>query len=264
MITHLYTLCWNEADILGFFFRHYDPWIDHYIVFDDGSTDQSLEMLTNHPRVELRKFEREVPDSFVLSQQQRQNQVWKESRGQCDWVIITAIDEHLWLPGCSMLEYLQQCTQQCITLVPALGYQMVSEEFPAPDENLCQTRTWGAPWIEMNKLSVFNPNAIAETNFAVGRHTANPVGDLKYPDCDQLLLLHYKYLDFERLVQRHALQQTGLGSHDIANCWGFQYGWEREQLRQMWNQFAQQAIDLSQPNFDSTNHSTSRWWRETT
>ena len=41
----LYTLCWNDADMLGFFFRHYDRFVQRYIVYDDGSTDQSLEIL---------------------------------------------------------------------------------------------------------------------------------------------------------------------------------------------------------------------------
>ncbi len=50
---HLYTLCWDEADMLGFFFRHYDSWVDRYVVYDDGSIDGSLTILAGHPKVEL-------------------------------------------------------------------------------------------------------------------------------------------------------------------------------------------------------------------
>ena len=64
MITHLYTVTWNEADILGFFFRHYDPWIDRYIVYDNGSEDETLALLRAHPRVEVRRFEWTAPGSF--------------------------------------------------------------------------------------------------------------------------------------------------------------------------------------------------------
>ena len=38
-IVHLYTICWDEADMLGFFFRHYDSWVDRYVIYDDGSTE---------------------------------------------------------------------------------------------------------------------------------------------------------------------------------------------------------------------------------
>ena len=44
--------------MLPFFFRHYDPIVDRYIVYDDGSTDRTLEMLAAHPRVEVRPFAR--------------------------------------------------------------------------------------------------------------------------------------------------------------------------------------------------------------
>ena len=57
-----------------------------------------------------------------------------------------------------------------ITIVPALGYQMVSEEFPRPDALLCETCSHGAPWDIYSKLTFFNPDAITETNYGVGRH----------------------------------------------------------------------------------------------
>ena len=65
-VVHLYTICWDEADMLGFFFRHYDPWVDRYIVYDDGSTDGSLDILRAHPKVELRRFARTEAESCVL------------------------------------------------------------------------------------------------------------------------------------------------------------------------------------------------------
>src|SRR6516225_4910569 len=93
--THLYTVCWDEADMLGFFFRHYDPWVDQYVVYDDGSTDGSREILQAHPKVELRNFTRVKLNSFALSHKAMQDEAWKESRGRADWVVVTAIDEHL-------------------------------------------------------------------------------------------------------------------------------------------------------------------------
>src|SRR5690242_2946962 len=46
---HLYALCWNDAYMLPYFFRHYDSFVDRYIIFDDGSTDRSLDILRRHP-----------------------------------------------------------------------------------------------------------------------------------------------------------------------------------------------------------------------
>ena len=61
---HLYCLCWNDARMLPYFFRHYDDIVERYFIFDNGSTDGSLALLDSHPRVETTHFE--VPgDSFV-------------------------------------------------------------------------------------------------------------------------------------------------------------------------------------------------------
>jgi len=82
---HLYTICWNEADMLKYFFRYYDELVDRYVFFDDGSTDQTLSILENHPKAEVRPLVRlNNKDSYVLAAQQVHNSCWKESRG---WLI---------------------------------------------------------------------------------------------------------------------------------------------------------------------------------
>jgi len=173
MILHLYTICWNEEDMLPFFFQHYDSFVDRYIVFDDGSTDNSTAILEAHPRVELRKLPRVDEDSYVLAAQQIHETCWKESIGIADWVIYTAIDEFLYMKKVN--DYLYKCQQKGITALPALGYQMISEQLPENSKPIYAKITAGAPWNPMSKLSIFNPNAVLETNFTVGRHAANPI-----------------------------------------------------------------------------------------
>src|SRR5512133_1799442 len=123
MTVHLYTISWNEADMLGFFFRHYDPWVERYVIYDNGSTDDTVSLLQTHPRVEVRKFLRTDATSFVRSHTDLQNQIWKESRGKADWTVMTAIDEHLHVPGISMRDYLEKCGRRGITCIYGLGYQ---------------------------------------------------------------------------------------------------------------------------------------------
>ena len=78
----LYTLCWNDADMLPFFFRHYDRFVTRYFIFDEGSTDASLLILRSHPNVEIHRFVRVDPASFALSEQALSNECWKASRGR--------------------------------------------------------------------------------------------------------------------------------------------------------------------------------------
>ena len=250
--------------MLGFFFRHYDPVVTRYVVFDDGSNDGSLEILKRHPRVEIRPFVRTHPDLFVLSQRDLQNSVWKESRGAADWVIVTALDEHLHVKGWQLSDYLRAARRSRLTAIPALGFQMLSEDVPDPTEQLAVTRTIGAANEDMSKLSIFNPDAIEDTGFSVGRHNAAPRGELRLAPRDELMLLHYKYIGFARTLARHREQSGGLGVTDRENQWGHQYQWDATQLQASWNAFASQALDLAAPEFWPWQQlGRRRWWRAT-
>jgi Glycosyl transferase family 2 len=229
MEIHLYTLCWNDADMLPFLFRHYDPLVSRYFIFDDHSSDGSLDLMHAHPNVSVQPFVRSDPDSFTLSELSISNEIWKRSRGWADWVIVIDIDEHLFHPNISAL--LTRYKALGITIVPALGYQMISEESPRQDALLCETHTNGAPWDIYSKLSLFDPSGITEINYDVGRHHASPTGRVIAPACDELLLLHYKFLGFERTHARHQRQRSGLRSKDLQNAWGYQYCWSEEELR---------------------------------
>ncbi|MGV7221689.1 MAG: glycosyltransferase family 2 protein [Nitrospinales bacterium] len=256
----LYTLCWNEEDMLGFFFRNYDPFIDRYIVYDDGSTDGSIEILKAHPKVELRKWHRKFPESYLHSQVEWMNVVWKESRGRADWVIIVDIDEHLIVPQCSLLELLERYKNQGITVVPALGFDMRSEDFPEAHEHLVNSRTFGKTWGRMCKMSIFNPDAIEETNFTGGRHTANPVGKIEFPRRDELLLLHYKFLGFERTLKKQNHQYVNLGAHD--NEIMKHYVWTRQKMRAEWDRNSGYSIEMSWADYNPDTYPNAyRWWR---
>jgi len=179
MQVHLYALCWNDADMLPFFFRHYDPLVSQYFIFDDHSSDGSLDLMRAHPNVEVEPFVRSDPDSFTLSELSISNECWKRSRGSADWVLVIDIDEHLFHPDLSKL--LMRYKALGITIVPALGYQMISDEFPRSDALLCEAHTCGAPWDIYSKLTLFDPSAITEIDYGEGRHHASPDGARNCP-----------------------------------------------------------------------------------
>ena len=261
MKIHLYARCWNEGDMLPFFFLHYDKLVQRYIIYDDASTDNSPEILRLNPKVELRPMPPyNDPESRVSSALTLLETCWQESRGTADWVIVTDIDEHLYHPD--LYHYLAQCRAQGVTIVPALGYQMLSERFPKQKTLLCQWLTKGACDAVYNKLSIFSPNEIDAVNYSVGRHSAAPTGRVVLPARDELLLLHYRYLDFERVRTRYAQILTRQRKTDFAMGWGFHYSWSSAQLREVWNLIATRLVDISQPDLRPwETHEGPRWWR---
>jgi len=225
----LYCLCWNDARMLPFFFRHYDDLVDKYFVFDNGSTDESLSLLRHHGRVEVTHFD--TPgDSFALEEVRLCDTIWQGS--EADWVIVTDLDEHIYRP--ELREYLQKCTKEGITAIQSIGYEMVSDTFPTGEGQLCELVTKGARGAGFDRLCVFNPRAITATNYTLGRHAALPTGHVVFPDYPEVLLLHYKQLGLEYLIARSAELLTGLKSKDIQEGWGVHYTWSPEKIAQAW------------------------------
>jgi hypothetical protein len=215
----LYALCWNEEQMLPFFFRHYDPLVERYYIFDNGSTDGSLELLRANPKVVLGEFEVQG-DSFVLAAQSFYNQCWKASRGTAPWVIVCNVDEHLHhrdLPA-----YLNALPAG-ISLITPEGYNMISDSFPVAGEPLSQQIHLGVRSPGMDKPQLFAPDLIDEINFCPGRHTASPAGHVQSPATVEVKLLHFKYLGLDYYSRRLDVLRQGLRKLDLEIGLGVHY-----------------------------------------
>jgi len=213
--------------MIPFFLRHYEPLVERMFVYDNGSTDRSRELLQESDKVELRHFDR--GDSFNLTHLAIMNQCWKESRGKADWVIIADIDEFLYHP--QLRDYLTYCRRNHFTVVQPLGMEMISADFPHPADDLTRAIRRGLASHWMDKLAIFDPDAIDEINYHPGRHTAAPQGLIIYPPERAVRLLHYKNLGAEYLVARTAELRERKTDVDRARNFSIHLDHPVEQLR---------------------------------
>lgn len=219
-IVHLYCLSWNEEAMLPFFLSHYSDLVDRFFIFDNGSTDRTLDMLKGDPRIEVSHFD-VIGESFVAEEQRLSDTMWRASRGIADWVVIVDMDEMLFHPD--LRAYLARIHEEGVTAVRAIGFDMVSEIFPPASRKLMDTVTRGVRSIQYDKPCIFNPSRIDETGFLPGRHGARPLGDVRWPGETEVALLHYKYMGLDYMVRRNAVLATGLKPRDHAMHWGTHY-----------------------------------------
>lgn len=221
--------------MLPYFMRHYEPFVDEFIILDDGSRDGSTEFLIDQAKVRLIKANRKQ-ESYIERSNTFFNEAWKESRSTADWIIACNIDEHVYHENIGA--YLQFCLEDGVTVLSAQGYEMVSLEFPSSHGRLCDEVRLGAqaqrltgPSSMLNKIMVFNPHTIQEVHFDVGRHTANPTGEVVYPHSVELKLLHYKFLGTDYAKQRYAELKSGLSLADKKQGLGSQYMWDTGKIQ---------------------------------
>ena len=215
--------------MLPFFFQHYDKFVDRYFIYDNGSTDNSLSLLRHHGRVQVEHFDTDG-DSFVDKERILGDTIWKGS--DADWVIVTDIDEHTYHP--ELLPYLGRMKEQGVTAIQSIGYEMVADTFPAVARPLLEQITQGARSVGHDRLCIFNPREITETNFSPGRHKAAPEGNAVWPAYPEVLLLHFKHVGPDYLILRSAELRKGLKSRDLDKGWGTHYLWSSAQIRRNW------------------------------
>jgi glycosyltransferase involved in cell wall biosynthesis len=223
----LYGTCWNEERMIPFFLRHYEPIADRIVIFDDGSSDRSIELWQQSAKVELRQLEQ--GESSNVTTLMEMNRCWKESRGHADWVIIADIDEFIYHPR--LRDYLAECTTNAFTILQPIGIDMISADFPNRDSDLTKTVRRGVPLRFMDKPAIFDPNAIEEMNYEVGRHEASPLGRVVFPPTRQVKLLHYKHLGAEYLVARTKQLRGRKTQLDRDRAWGVHLERSPEELQ---------------------------------
>ena len=246
-VIHLYCLCWNEERMLPFFFRHYDRLVARYFVFDNGSTDRSIEMLSRHPKVTLGEFHT-VGESVINEAPAFYETVWHRSRNDADWVFIVNIDELLYHPDGK--NYFKRCMRRGQTVVPAVGYEMIAEDFPHSDANLPDCITHGVRATYMDKTCAFRPRAIRKIRYALGRHSADPLGHVAYPPVPELRLLHYKHLGEAYLIERSAELGARTPENDRKKGLGFRYFRGRERIVERHRSLMREAAPV--PGLQST------------
>jgi hypothetical protein len=228
--------------MLPFFRRAYEPFVDRVFVYDDGSTDRSLEILGQWPRATI------VPittrgDAYVASLLTLYDDCWKRSRGEADWVIVGNVDEIFHHPT-GLDAYLAACGEAGVTLVVPDGFEMIADRFPEADEDLVQSFDRGVRMPDFDKPAVFSPDAIQEIRFAPGRHAADPVGRVVMPKRRELRMLHYKFLGLDYTRSRYRELASRRRPGDLAHQWGEQYALDDNTLAQRFDAYAKGAVNV--------------------
>lgn len=220
MTVHLYCMCKNEEKIIPFFLRHYLPLVDHIHVFDNNSADLSVHLLAGDERISVETVET-TGSSFEAIYRPLMDNAWKRSRGSAEWIVTAEMDEHFHHPD--WRAYLDHCRATGVTVLSAVGFDMIADRFPEPTAPLFEQITHGARATVYDKPAIFDPEAVVEINFDYGRHSAKPVGRIRYETQRQIRLLHYKSLGLNYVCERNRILKEGLRQDDIAAGRGAHY-----------------------------------------
>lgn len=226
-VIHYYSICWNEEKILPFVLDYYAPFCEKIVILDNESDDNSRSIIRLYPNAEVRNYTSngEIRDDIYL---EIKNNIWKESRGKADWVIICDVDEILYHP--KLLKKLDELKSIGISIIRPHGFDMYAESYP--EKSLLEITNGIKDNRHLGKCIIFNPNLIEEINYKTGCHKCYPTGKIKFYKKDDIKLLHYKCLNLDFLVERFDLLKKRLSNYNIENKFGKHYLAEKELIKE--------------------------------
>ena len=243
MVIHVYVLCYNEEIMLPYFLRHYGTFAEKIIIYDNYSTDRTLEIARDNPLTEVVQYDsgNEIRDDIYLK---IKNNAWKASRGIADYVVMVDMDEFLYNPD------IFSALKDRPSIICPLGYEMVSDVIPSGTGQIYDEIIMGMTSPGYNKCVLFNPNIIEEMNYRPGCHNCIPIGAEAPPGpIGDFKLLHYKHLSADYVITRYKAFNKRLSRTNKDNNWGYQYAFTEEEIRQYHNEVKFYSVPVVTPAF---------------
>lgn len=228
MKIQLITFTYNNEKILPYFLDHYSKLCNKIIVYDNMSTDNSVNIIKSYDNTEVRYNEYNFLDD--TKHKEIRNNAWKPTRKEYDWCFIVDVDEFIYHPN--LLELLEEYLYENYGVLEIDGYNMLGEEFPIYEKNkkLYDIIKIGRPDKNYSKSCIFNPNLVIEMYYSFGGHYAAPYGNcLKWQRSKEIKLLHYKFFGFKDWKEKN--DETVTRIHKDVKYGGLQYLYQQKRCK---------------------------------
>lgn len=221
---HWYVLCYNEMDKLPLVVKYWENVADKVIVYDNESTDGSVEYLKQFPFVDVRTFKSENTMREDIHMELRNN-IWKESRGKADFVIFGDLDEVVWSDD--FVGILKKAKERGITLLEFPFVSVISDKEVSTDRFVHEQDVsfFRDKAMGQGKVNLFSPDDIKEIQYAPGAHKCSPTGNVKRERIadGSICTFHLDPLELTIYTKKMVKTFKRLSQVNKRNRWGTHY-----------------------------------------
>lgn len=255
----LYTLTYNEQDIVPFILQYWTSILQqgidlHCYIYDNYSTDNTVQLLSQCPYVEIRHFESGDGHNDIIHQQLKQN-CWLESKGRADWCCVCDFDEILWSQD--LLSELTYAEENNFNVIGMKWYAFCGDSFPQYTEEkyLHQLVKKGykqyinhvEQFKHLGKFILFNPNKVDYILWSVGQHILHKlIPYMRLYITNKIVTFHVnKGLGEDYFVEKRKRMNKRLSQTNKKYGMGIEYGLPEEEMRKEYKKYQAESEDIS-------------------
>jgi FkbM family methyltransferase len=235
IIFDVYVLNWNEERLLPFLFKHYSQARNIYVI-DNMSTDSSKTIIEKNGGIVI-PFDTNNTLSDDANRDMKNTQ-WKKYSMDCDFVVVSDLDEFLYFPDQpDLIKAMNNLKIKGKTCVKPAGYTIFfsDQEWDRvnKEQSLISQTIHGMRDVNYDKPILFSPKYIGETNFSLGSHSWDAKGELNIDSSP--IILHYKYIGKQYTIERYKAISKRLSENNKKNGWGVHYNKPEKELEEYVN-----------------------------
>ena len=225
----VFTITYNEELMLPYFVAHYRERFTNckIVVFDNESTDNTVE-IAKELGCEVLTYttNNRLDDAMYL---QIKNNCWKNEAG---WVIIADCDELVDINEADL-------TDETASIIRFKAFNMVNMANNLDINGI----TNGVRSESYDKAYCFDASKIDEIGYGAGCHWCAPEGIVEYSE-KYYLAYHYKYINIDYMIKRHAVFASRLSDENIRNGWGGHYMYGEQQIKEEFETARKNSIKI--------------------
>lgn len=238
----VYVLNYNEMKLIPFCINYWKRFADKVIVYDNESTDGSIEYLSQFDWIEVRSFKMDKVDENIT--RDIKNSVWKEAKQfGVNFVMVCDMDEVIYSKY-DIKEILSQHLNDDI--YASNWFDLYAEKFPSFNENYLLHQTQGVKglrrghpqhniWSEY-KFLLFNAQTISESNYVEGGHKTNfkkiDNSALKTFIDDNIYIFHLQQVGIDFVTERFHRNYMKNSALNISKGWCSHWNKTASQIRE--------------------------------
>lgn len=246
------TLCFNEMDILPFVKQYWERIGCDVVVFDNGSTDGSIEFLSVLPYVTVKHFDSDGQNDII--QKQVKEQAYLEFKDKYDIIIISDMDEVFYFNDFKALSEAFISGGYNVLATPIFSLCEDSKP-PYMEDKLLHQQCHKFYKQRMNhmlgfdtysKLSIFNTKITDKVNMSVGQHIVNTLPQMRVMISNNGFCLHIdKGLSKEFFVNKRMKMGANLSDVNKRSGMCIEYLKSKEELEKEYDEKQKNAFDLN-------------------